>query len=55
MPASDPSIWMGSSIKKSKWKRETDGGIFRGDSPAWIPDLSFNRFDDGGSGSRRIQ
>ena len=46
-PAADASIWMSNDLKKSKWKRETDGGIFSGASLAMKPDGSFNPCDEG--------
>jgi hypothetical protein len=48
--SSDTGILMSSGSWKSKWKRETDGGIFTVAFLAMNPDLSFNPFDDGRGG-----
>jgi hypothetical protein len=53
--ASDISICMGQGSEESKWKRETDGGIFTVAPPAPDPDWSFYPFDDGKGDFRRIR
>jgi hypothetical protein len=46
---------MGNDSKKSKWKRETDGGIFSEASLAMNPHLLFNPFGEGRGEFYRIR